>query len=66
MSNRKRDGDDFNVHFKTEFFEFGHQQGLGVWLKNGKRHAVRIDDFDTPTKVAESLRFLAKWIEENS
>jgi hypothetical protein len=63
---RNRDGDGFNVHFRTEFFDFANSQGLAVYLKNGKRHAVKIDDFDTPAKVAESLRFLAKWIEENS
>jgi hypothetical protein len=59
--------EDFTAHFRTEYFDFGYQQGLGVWLKkNNRRHAVRIEHNDPPKKVADSLRALADWIERNA
>lgn len=66
MIDRGKEAEGFTAFFRVELFDFGYQQGLGVWLKNGQRHAVRIRQDSAPKEVAEALRFLAQWIEGNS
>lgn len=53
----------FSVRFEIAEFNFGCEQGLQVKV-NGKRRAIKINHNSTPQQVANGLRFLADWTEE--
>lgn len=63
----------FRVKFQTEMFDFQNAQGLAIAIRTPahitgdlRRHAICVRYDSTPAQVANSLRKMADWIEEQA